>query len=450
MTDLTKNNPTKTLIKFALPMILSVAFQQIYNIADKFIAGNFSANGQNALAAISASYPVTMIIMAVAFGTNIGCSVVISGLYGAKKYNDVKTATSTAVILALSAGTVLSVISYFLSSPILRMLNTPNAIFEDTALYLRIYIYGFVFLYLYNICTGVFNAMGNSKTPLYFLIASSVGNIVLDYIFVALFGWGVAGAAWATFIAQGISSILSLVALIFELKKLKTDAKPPLLSSSVFKNILRLAIPSILQQSFVSIGSLMIQGLVNSHGEGVIAGYGVAIQLNTFAITVFNTSSNSVSNFTAQNLSIGSLERVRQGFRSALKIVTVIAVPFIAAYVLFGRQLTALFSDNPTQQALDTGTTFLLTVSPFYLAVMVKLVADGVLRGSGAIRYFVISTFSDLLIRVALAYIFDPIFGASGIWWSWPIGWVISAIIAVVFYKKEYWIPKKDQLKAKV
>ncbi len=450
MTDLTRDNPTKTLLKFALPMILSVAFQQIYNIADKVIAGRFTADGEAAVAAISASYPVTMIIMAVALGTNIGCSVVISGLYGAKKYKDVKTAASTSVLLALAAGIVISVLAMLLCNPVLRSLNTPENIFEDTALYLKIYILGFVFLYFYNICTGVFNALGNSRTPLYFLIASSIGNIILDIIFVAVFHWGVAGVGWATFIAQGISSILSLIALIIEMKKLKTDGKVPLVSSAIFKKIITLAIPSILQQSFVSVGSVMIQGLVNSYGSAVVAGYGVAIQLNTFAITVFNTSSNAISNYTAQNMGNGNTDRVRQGFRSALKIVAVIAIPFVAAYAIFGKFMVSLFMTDPTAAALDTGAKFLLIVSPFYFAVMVKLVSDGILRGAGAVKYFVISTFSDLLLRVILAYIFSGMWGSVGIWISWPIGWSISAGIAVMFYATERWLPKSQRKSAKL
>ena len=441
MTDLTRDNPTKTLIKFSLPMVLSVAFQQFYNMADKLIAGRYA--GENALAAVSASYPITMIIMAFALGTNIGCSVVISGLYGGKKYSEVKSAVSTSVFLALCAGIILAVISFFLCNPLLRLLQTPENIFADSALYLRIYIYGFVFLYLYNVCTGAFNALGNSRTPLYFLIASSLGNIILDYIFVAIFNWGVAGVGWATFIAQGISSMLSLVALVIEISKLKTDSKPPLLSASSLKKILVLAVPSILQQSFVSVGGLMIQGLVNGFGSSsIIAGYGVAIQLNTFAITVFNTSANAVSNYTAQNIGSGNLERVREGFKSALKIGFVIALPFVVLYAFFGNIMVSVFMDKPTAAALQTGKEFLLIVSPFYFTVMIKLSADGIMRGASAVRYFVTSTFSDLLLRVALAYVLSPHFGTVGIWMSWPIGWILSAILVVVFYIKGYWIHK--------
>ena len=440
MTDLTKDKPAKTLIKFALPMIASVIFQQIYNIADKMIAGQFA--GENALAAVSASYPVTMIIMAFALGTNIGCSVVISRFYGAKKYDDVHTTVTTSFFLAVTAGITLSVISKFLSVPILKALHTPDNIFTDAAVYLNIYIYGFLFLYLYNICTGVFNALGNSRTPLYFLIASSVGNIILDYVFVALCGMGVAGVAWATFIAQGISCILSVIALIIEMKKIKVTRKPPLISSKSLKKIFVLAIPSILQQSFVSVGTLMIQGMVNSFGSSAIAGYGVAIQLNTFAITVFNTSANAISNYTAQNLGSGNTNRVRQGYRSSLMIGAFTALPFIACFTLGSRLLMSLFLKDPTDLALQTGREFLLIISPFYLVVMIKLATDGIMRGSSAVGFFMASTFSDLVLRVMLAYLFTPIFGIRGIWYSWPIGWILSTLLVVFFYLKGWWLPK--------
>ena len=366
MTDLTREKPTKALLKFALPMVLSVAFQQVYNIADKVIAGRYA--GEEALAAVSASYPMTMIIMAFALGSNVGCSVVISGMYGAKKYKDVKTTVSTSLLLALIAGGVLSLLSLILCDPVLKLLATPKNIFDDSAVYLRIYVYGFVFLYLYNICTGAFNALGNSRTPLYFLIGSSVGNVILDYIFVAKFNWGVAGVAWATFAAQGISSVLSLIALLAELRKLKTDGFVPLFSSYSLRRILVLAVPSILQQSFVSVGGLFIQSMVNSFGSSVIAGYGAAIQLNTFAITVFTTSANAVSNYTAQNMGSGQYDRVRQGFRAALRIDAVIALPFVALYTLCSGFMISLFMDHPTDAALATGRQFLYIVlmNPLY------------------------------------------------------------------------------------
>ncbi|MBQ1546586.1 MAG: MATE family efflux transporter [Clostridia bacterium] len=440
MTDLTKEKPTRALLKFALPMVLSVAFQQVYNIADKVIAGRYA--GEAALAAVSASYPMTMIIMAFALGSNVGCSVVISNLYGAKKYREVKSTVYTSMIMALTLGGVLSILSLILCNPVLKLLHTPMNIFGDSAQYLRIYIYGFIFLYLYNVCTGAFNALGNSRTPLYFLIGSSVSNIILDYVFVAKFHWGVAGVAWATFIAQGVSSLLSFAALMRELSKLKTGKGVPMFSMYSLHRILTLAVPSILQQSFVSVGGLFIQGLVNGYGSSVIAGYGAAIQLNTFAITVFTTCANAVSNYTAQNMGSGKYDRVREGFRAALMIDAVIALPFVALYTLCGTFLTSVFMDSPTAEALATGREFMLITAPFYFIVMVKLTSDGIMRGASAVKYFMISTFSDLLLRVVLAYLLAPHFGSTGIWLSWPVGWVISTILAVWFYVSRKWLPK--------
>ncbi len=443
MTDLTREKPTKALLKFALPMVLSVAFQQVYNIADKVIAGRYA--GEEALAAVSASYPMTMIIMAFALGSNVGCSVVISNMYGAKKYKEVKSTISTSLLMALAAGAALSALSLLLCDPVLRLLNTPENIFGDSAQYLRIYVYGFVFLYLYNVCTGAFNALGNSRTPLYFLIGSSLANIALDYLFVAVMHWGVAGVAWATFIAQGVSSVLSLIALMLELRKLKTEGRVPLWSPYSLHRILVLAVPSILQQSFVSVGGLFIQGLVNSFGSSVIAGYGAAIQLNTFAITVFTTSANAISNYTAQNMGSGKYDRVREGFRSALKIGAVIALPFVTLYTLCGTFMISLFMDSPTEAALATGRLFMLITAPFYFIVMVKLTCDGIMRGAAAVKYFMISTFSDLLLRVVLAYLLTPHFGSTGIWMSWPVGWVISAALAFSFYVRGLWKPVKEE-----
>lgn len=224
--DLTTGKPAGVLLRFTLPMLLSVAFQQLYNIADSVIAGKFA--GEDALAAVGASYPVTMIFMAVAFGMNIGISVVISQLFGAKDFKEMKTAAYTGFISVAVLGVVLTVVGTVLCEPILRMLGTPENIMEDTTLYLAIYIWGLLFLFIYNISSGVFTSLGDSKTPLWFLIASSVGNIVLDAVFVIIFHWGVGGVAWATFLAQGVASACAFWAVLRRLKSIETKEKPAL------------------------------------------------------------------------------------------------------------------------------------------------------------------------------------------------------------------------------
>lgn len=435
--DLTQGSPAAVLWRFSIPMFISVIFQQMYNIADSVIAGKFA--GEDALAAVGASYPITMIFMAIAVGSNIGCSVVISNLFGAQEYKRMKTAVSTTLLASLALSVFLTVAGLAGTRALMRMVNTPDNIFEDGALYLAIYVGGFTFLFLYNVATGIFTALGDSRTPLYFLIGSSLGNIALDYVFVRYFQWGVAGVAWATFIAQGIACVLAVWAVVVRLQNVPTDGKAPLFSMSMLRRIAVIAIPSILQQSFISVGNIFIQGIVNSYGSSVIAGYSAAVKLNTFALTSFTTLGNGISNFTAQNLGAGKPDRVRQGFRAGAVMTLLVAVPFFVAYFVFGRQMIFLFMTSDSGKALSTGVEFLRIISPFYFAICVKLMADGVLRGGGAMKEFMVATFSDLILRVILAFVFSGIWQERGIWLSWPLGWVVAAVMSLAFYKKGVW-----------
>ncbi len=430
--DLTQGAPQKVLWQFTIPMFVSVIFQQLYNIADSVIAGRFA--GEDALAAVGASYPITMIFMAIAVGSNIGCSVVISNLFGAKKYKEMKTAVSTTVLAAFVLSVVLTVAGLIGTRALMEMLRTPENIFADGALYLRIYIGGFAFVYLYNVATGIFSALGDSKTPLYFLIVSSVGNILLDYLFVAVFHWGVAGVAWATFLAQGVACVLALFTMAKRLKEVKTEEKPQLFSGEMLWKISQIAVPSILQQSFVSIGNIFIQGLVNSYGSSVIAGYSAAIKLNTFAITSFTTLGNGISNFTAQNLGAGKKERIRDGFGAGVKLAMLVVVCFFIAFFLFSEGMVKMFMTGDSSVALATGVEFLKIVSPFYFVISLKLTADGVLRGAGAMKQFMASTFTDLILRVVLAFVFSNWLASTGIWLSWPVGWIVATVMSLSFY----------------
>lgn len=442
--DLTKGKPAGILLRFTLPMLLSVAFQQLYNISDSVIAGKFA--GEDALASIGASYPVTMLFMAVAFGLNIGISVIISQLFGAKDFARMKTAASTGFIAVGVVSLVLTAAGLVFCEPILRLLGTPENIMDDTALYLAIYIWGLLFLFFYNIASGIFTSLGDSKTPLYFLIASSVANIVLDAVFVIVFHWGVAGVAWATFLAQGVASVCAFVAVLRRLRQIETAEKHELFSFPMLSRIALVAIPSILQQSFISVGNLCIQGLVNSFGSSAIAGYSAAIKLNTFGITSFTALGNSVSSFSAQNIGAEKPERVRRGFRAGAAMAVAVALVFIVLYFFFSETMLELFMNDGSTEALRVGTAFLRIISPFYIAVAIKLIADGVLRGSGVMKYFMITTFSDLILRVVLAFILVEPFGITGIWLSWPLGWITASILSVVFYVRGVWNQKPKKL----
>lgn len=434
ITDLTKEHPNKTLWRFLLPMLFSVMFQQIYNIADSMIAGRFA--GENALAAVGASYPITIIFMAFAVGMNLGASVVVSRLFGAEDRGGVKRAVTTAFLSSMVLGIMLTLFGYFFNHQMMRWIRTPENIMADGVLYLKIYIFGIIFLMLYNVCTGVFTALGDSKTPLYFLLGSSAGNIILDYIFVAKFQWGVSGVAWATFIAQGVSAVLALVTLLGRLQKFAGKEKQPWFDKKLFAQIMAIAIPSILQQSVLSVGNLFVQGIVNQFGSAVVAGYSGAIKLNTFAINIFMTLGSCLSSYTAQNIGAGKKERIPLGFRTGLKLSELTALPFVILYFVFSRQMMGLFLGAESVEAIGAGMAFLKIVSPWYFMIVIKLMTDGIIRGSGAMIYFVVATVPDLILRIGFALVLTKSFGSTGIWMAWPFGWIVATALTLIFYRK--------------
>lgn len=447
ITNMTEGSPHRILWKFSIPMLISVVFQQLYNIVDSIIAGSYV--GTDALAAIGASYPITMIFMAVATGCNIGCSVVVSRLFGGNENGKMKTAVSTAIISVSILSITLTIIGILTSPPMLILLNTPNDILSASTLYLNIYIGGLFFLFLYNICNGIFTALGDSRTPLYFLIFSSVGNIVLDLVFVRVFNWGVAGVAWATFVAQGLSSILSIVTLLFRLKKIVTTEKYKHFSVVMLGKLGKVAVPSILQQSFISVGNLFIQGLINSYGSAAIAGYSAAVKINTFAITCFSTLSNGLSAFVSQNIGARKYQRIKKGYHAGLIMASIVAVIFTVIYFIYSKQIIELFLEKQdiNQNVLSIGQSFLRIVTPFYVMICIKIMTDGIFRGAGSMGTFMIVTFADLIMRVVLAFVLSPILGVDGIWWSWPIGWAVATVLSVIFYFWGGWKKKIDWVK---
>lgn len=432
--DLTVGKPESVLWKFCLPLFASIIFQQLYNIADSLVAGKFI--GENALAAVGNSYEITLIFIAFAFGCNIGCSVIVSQFFGAKDYKNMKTSVYTAMISTAVLCAVLMLFGVLFCGNLLKLIKTPSAILNDSKLYLDIYIYGLPFMFFYNMATGIFSALGDSKTPFIFLAVSSVTNIFIDIIFVKAFNMGIAGVARATFICQGISAVLAVIVVFLRLSKIKVLQRCPVFSFIILVKLLKIAIPSILQQSFISIGNIIIQSVINEFGAGTIAGYSAAVKLNNLVITSFTTLANGISNFTAQNLGAGKSERIRDGFKAGLKMVWIISIPLVLLYFFAGKQLLYLFLDNPTNTAIHTGIMFLCILSPFYFVVSTKLVADGILRGAGLMSRFMITTFTDLILRVVLAIILSKQFGSTGIWCAWPIGWSIATTLSVIFYKK--------------
>ena len=414
--DLTVGDPAKVLWKFCLPLFGSIIFQQLYNIADSFVAGKFI--GENALAAVGNSYEITLIFIAFAFGCNIGCSVIVSQLFGAKKLGEMKTAVYTTFI----ASAVLCAL--------LMLAGTLGC-------------NGMPFVFLYNVATGIFSALGDSKTPFIFLAASSTSNIFMDILFVTAFKMGVAGVAWATFLCQGVSCVLAVLFVLRRLKSVETEEKSAIFSFPLFCRIAAIAVPSILQQSFISVGNIVIQGVINSFGSSVMAGYSASVKLNNLVITSLTTLGNGISNFTAQNIGASKMDRVRDGFRAGLKLVWMLCLPIVALYLLGGRMLVNIFMNEPSEAAMASGVQFLRIVSPFYFLVSCKLVSDGVLRGAGLMKEFMVATFTDLILRVGLAIGLSKVLGVTGVWCAWPIGWTIAMVLSVLFYRRGPWEKQK-------
>ena len=436
--DLTVGKPEKVLWRFCIPLFGSVIFQQFYNLADSFVAGKFI--GENALASVGNSYEITLIFIAFAFGCNIGCSVIVSQFFGAKNYGEMKTAVYTAMITSAVVCTVLLCLGIGFCDTLLHMIRTPEELFADSKLYLDIYIWGIPFVFFYNIATGIFSALGDSKTPFYFLAASSTVNVAVDILFATAFNMGVAGVAWATFLCQGISCLLAVSVVFLRLRKIHADGRISVFSVLILKKFLSVAVPSVLQQSFISIGNIIIQGVINGFGAGVIAGYSASVKLNNLVITSFTTLGNGISNYTAQNIGAEKLARVKEGFRAGIKLVWLLSIPLFFAYFFAGKWLLYLFMEDPSALALQTGIAFLRILSPFYFVISAKLVADGILRGSNMMNKFMIATFTDLILRVGLAIVLSrTALGSVGIWSAWPIGWTVAAILSIMFYRSGKW-----------
>ena len=441
--DLTVGKPSSVLWRFCLPLFASILFQQLYNIADSFVAGKFI--GENALAAVGNSYEITLIFIAFAFGCNIACSVIVSRFFGAHYYTHMKTAVYTAMLTSAGVCVVLMLAGLFGCDALLRLIRTPEEVFADSKLYLDIYVWGLPFVFFYNIATGIFSALGDSKTPFWFLAASSLSNIGMDILFVTAFRMGVAGVAWATFLCQGVSCVLAIWVVMRRLHGIRTEGTVPIFSKTILQQFIMVAVPSILQQSFISIGNIVIQSIINGFGASVMAGYSAAVKLNNLVITSFTTLGNGISNYAAQNLGAGKLPRIKEGFGAGLRLVWILSLPLFALYFFAGRWALGLFLENPTATAVETGVMYLRILSPFYFVVSAKLVADGVLRGCEMMGKFMIATFTDLILRVVLALVLSKTaLGATGIWCAWPVGWCIATVLSILFYRTGRWNRKEE------
>ncbi|MCI8506077.1 MAG: MATE family efflux transporter [Lachnospiraceae bacterium] len=441
--DMTVGKPFPTLFKFAMPMVVGNLFQQLYNVVDSMVVGNFV--GEDALAAVGTTTSITFLFIAVAVGMGIGCSVVISQLFGAKHMDTMKSAISTSLFAMFALGAGLSLFGLAAHRLILTWLSVPENIFEDAASYLQIYCMGLIFLFMYNILNSVFNALGESRFPLVFLTLSSLLNVALDLYFVIRLHMGVPGVAWATLIAQGISAVLSFFVLMRHFRRIETAEKPKLFDGKLLARMFRLAVPTTIQQSIVSLGLVFVQGLVNGYGSVVIAGYTAATKIDTIAIGPMVQVGNSVSTFTAQNMGARKTERVKSGLVSGLIISAGISLSLTAVLFFFGENFLNAFMDSKESvEAIRYGIDYIYVVSAFYVLMGTMNVFNGVLRGAGDMKVFMAATLTNFGLRLIFAHVLSATaMGSAGIWWSIPIGWGAGILISGTRYASGRWKTKK-------
>lgn len=440
--DMSVGKPGKVLMAFTLPMLLGNLFQQLYNMVDSIVVGNYE--GADALAAVGTAFPIMMLVLCVVIGLTNGFSVVISQYFGAGQTEQVRKAVYTSFVFMLVVAIVLSIVGVAITYPLLWLLQTPESVLYDCANYLIIIFAGLVFTFLYNIFAAILRALGDSKTPLYMLVLSTVVNIVLDILFVASFGWGVPGVAIATIIAQAVSAFACFFYTMKRVPMLRFHgSKKGLYDKAILKTMIGYGLPSALQQSIVSIGMLLIQGLVNSFGSTVMAAYTSGNKIDNFATIPMMTMNMALSTYTAQNMGAGKPERVREGYRFSIKFTIVFCLALTGIIALCGSFLVGLFVDSVANaEVIRIGTEFLDVACLFYFVFGLMQNSFGVLRGAGDMKFFMVCTFMNLGSRVASAYLLAPLIGYHAIWWSMPISWGVAAILSTARYLSGKWKDK--------
>ena len=431
--NLTEGKPLKLLFFFAMPMVVGNLFQQLYNMVDSMVVGRFV--GEDALAAVGSSFPVVFLSVAIAAGLSMGCTMVISQFFGAGKILEMKITVSTALISLGVIGLIIMGIGEIIAGPLLTLLGTDPDIMADSLAYLRIYFGGAVFLFLYNSLNGIYNALGDSQTPLKFLMVSALTNIVLDLLFVIQFNMGVAGVAWATLIAQGMCAVFSFFVLIARLRKMENEEAAKGKSFTFF---------DMSSAERISISMMLMQGLVNSYGKVFVAGYTAATKIDTLAMMPNMNFSNAMSSYAAQNIGARKMDRVKQGYKASMFMVVVFSLIITSIIFLFGPQLLGLFLKQGAEgSAMSYGLSYMKTVSVFYILMGALFVSNGLLRGAGDMGAFMLSSVVNLFSRVAIAYLLAHFIGASAIWWSIPTGWAIGALFSFLRVRSGKWMARR-------
>ncbi len=434
--DFTQGSEWRQILRFALPMMLGNLFMQLYQLVDTIIVGQ--SIGTEALAAVGASTPVVFMTTALVTGIGIGASVVISQYFGAKKIDRIQKTSDTLFIFLLVMGAIVSIAGYFLSDDILRLMRLPVESLPMGTDYLQIYLGGSILLFGYNSVAAILRGLGDSKTPLYFLIVASILNIILDLLFILTFDWGVKGAAWATIVSQGISFLLSIWWVNRKSSLLRIDLLRLKFNNYIFGQCLRLGLPTGIQQVCVAVGMMALMGIVNKFGFEITASYTTAQRIDSLiALPVMNFAA-ALTSFVGQNMGAGNLTRIKRGLKATLLMTITTCLIINTFIILFGKNIMMLFTDDPS--VIKIGAECLVVLNSFYIIFGIMFIFNGMLRGVGATIFPMLTTLVALwFIRVPAAAYLSTEFGYTGIWWSFPIGWTAGMLGAVTYYLSGRW-----------
>ncbi len=448
-TKMTEGSPFYTILMFAIPMILSNLFQQFYNVIDTLIVGN--RLGKDALAAVGSSSSITAVFVQLSTGLALGGSIVIAQYFGAGKTEKIRQCATTSAIFSGAVGLVSMVLILIFAEPLLLLVNTPEEILSMGVSYLRFYFLGSVPIFIYNALSSVYNALGNSKTPLKFLIFSSIVNVVLDLVFIIGFHWGVAGAAVATAISQLLAMVLAIKDIPKLLAGFPRKEGEAWFDGSLLVTMLKFALPSALQQSIVSVGSVVVQATINSFGSAVIAGSAAASKVINLSTAISINYANAYSNYVGQNMGAGKQERIWPGLKSSILCCGVISLGMSAVFAFFAEPMIRMFvseTDADMMQVLEVGTEYVQVVGACLVVFSTFMLIKATFKGSGDMSWFILTTLLSFFIRLVVTVGFASTFGVDVIWWGFNLGWIVSLLLSIARYVQGGW-KKKAVVKKK-
>ncbi|HPG32407.1 MAG: MATE family efflux transporter [Lentimicrobiaceae bacterium] len=439
MHDLTEGKPGKLILQFATPMLIGNVFQQLYNVTDSIIVGKFL--GKEALAAVGASFPLIFMLISFIIGIASGSTIIIAQYFGAKDMARVRKTIDTMYIFLFFASILIAIVGMVFSGPIFRLIKLPEELIPHAALYMNVYLSGMIFFFGFNGTSAILRGLGDSKTPLYFLIISTLANIIFDLLFIVVFKWGIAGAALATVLSQAGAFLTTVIYLnrtheVINLSWRKLDW-----DRDIFKSSIRIGVPTGFQQTFVSLGMLALLRIVNDYGTDAVAAYSVAGRIDGLASLPAMNFGQALSTYTGQNIGANKTPRVKLGLVATLNISTVVALVTSALVIIFREPLMAMFTND--QSVIDIGARYLLIVGGFYIFFSSMFVVGGVMRGAGdTIIPMFITLFSLWIVRIPIAWFLSHRIGIDGIWWAVPIAWFFGMSFSYIYYRTGKWKTK--------